>query len=151
MSDLNGQPPLSPAFESASIPEKPSKRGNKRERLICLRLTFAEHAALVQAAGNAPLGVYIRSKVFDKEMPEYRPKRCRQPVKDHQVLGQVLGLLGKSRLSNNVNQLAKAVNSGSLPVTPETERALLEACAGIAEMRKLVMQGLGFSVDGGPH
>ncbi len=31
-----------------------------------------------------------------------------------------MGKLGESRLASNINQLAKAANSGSLPVTPDT-------------------------------
>ena len=51
--------------------------------------------------------------------------------------------LGKSRLSSNLNQLARAVNSGSLPVSPETEKAILEACAEIKTMSNNLTKALG--------
>ena len=54
-----------------------------------------------------------------------------------------MAALGHSRLSTNVNQLARAVNSGSLPVTPDTEKALKDACADIAWMRIALMKSLG--------
>ncbi len=63
-------------------------------------------------------------------------------MSDDEALGRVLGALGKSRLSNNVNQLAKAVNIGTLPVTPETESQLKQACADIAVMREELMRAL---------
>lgn len=42
-----------------------------------------------------------------------------------------------------MNQLAKAVNTGSLPVTPETEAEIKEACREISEMRDELMAALG--------
>lgn len=113
-----------------------------------LRLTFEERAALEQAAGDMPLGAYIRSQVLQDGKARHR-RRYKRPVKDHQALGQLLGELGEARLANNLNQLAKAANTGSLPVTPETEKALREACAEIHQMRSLLMRALGFSPETG--
>jgi len=64
-------------------------------------------------------------------------------VKDQSTLSQLLGLLGKSHIANNLNQLAKAANFGSLPVTQETEADLRQACADVAAMRSLLMRTLG--------
>jgi hypothetical protein len=95
-----------------------------------------------------PLGAYIREQVFDGKQTRQR-RRYKRPVKDHQALGQLLGALGEARLANNLNQLAKSANTGSLPVTPETEKALREACAEIHQMRSLLMRALGFSPETG--
>ena len=112
-----------------------------------LRLTFEERAALEEAAGNMPLGAYIRSQLLqDGQAPR---RRRRKPVKDHAALGNVLGELGSSRIANNLNQLAKAVHTGSLPVTPDTEKAIREACAGIHHMRTMLMVALDFPASGG--
>jgi hypothetical protein len=113
-----------------------------------LRLTFEERASLEQAAGDMPLGAYIRAEVL-KAGTARRRRRYKRPVKDHQALGQLLGTLGDSRLANNLNQLAKAANTGSLAVTPETEKALREACAEIQQMRGLLMLALGFGFEAG--
>ncbi len=108
-----------------------------------LRLTFEERAILDKAAGDMPLGAYIRSQLLQKE--SYRRRRRRKkPVKDHQALGAVLGQLGRSRIANNLNQLAKAVHTGSLPVTPDTEKAIHEACSGVQQMRAMLMMALDF-------
>src|SRR5690606_8162679 len=107
-----------------------------------------ERAQLEQDAADMALGAYIRSRVFDDSRPP-RKSRGKRPVKDHAQLAQLIAALGNSRLSSNVNQLARAVNSGSLPVTPETELALLEACADIAWMRIALMKSLGLYEDDG--
>ena len=46
-------------------------------------------------------------------------------------------------LGANLNQLAKAVNSGSLPVTPATETAIHEAAQDVMEMRRMLIDALG--------
>ena len=67
----------------------------------------------------------------------------KRPVKDHKLLAELLTKLGASRISNNLNQLARAANSGSLLLMPEIEEDLRQALADIAWMRKILMQGLG--------
>ena len=114
-----------------------------------LRLTFEERAALDQAADGMPLGAFIRSRLLGEKL-EPRRTRGKHPVKDHEALGRVLGELGKSRLANNLNQLARAANSGSLPVTPETEAALREACSNVGFIRACLMKALGLSAGPEP-
>jgi hypothetical protein len=114
-----------------------------------LRFTFEERAALEQAAADIPLGAYIRSCLFNGSLPPRRT-RGKRPVKDHQALGKVLGELGRSRLANNLNQLARAVNSGSLPVTPESEAAIQEACTAVQQIRTDLVRALGLSAEAEP-
>lgn len=113
---------------------------------VSLRMTFAEKARLEQAAAGMSVAAYIRWRLFDPENPPPRT-RNKAPIKDHETLMRVLGLLGQSRLANNLNQLARAANSGSLPVTPDTEQALQLAAAEIAEMRLLLLQAVGLEPD----
>lgn len=115
--------------------------GDRTMPPFSLRLTFAERAKLERDAAGMSQGAYIRSRLLDPETVAPR-KRGKFPVKDHQALAQLLGLLGQSRLANNVNQLAKAANTGSLPVTPDTEAALLTAVAEVSHMRQLLIQAL---------
>ena len=109
-----------------------------------LRLTFEERARLNDEAGDMTLSDYVRSKLFQGGYtPPRKPKRRRKsPVKDHASLAQVLALLGKSHIANNINQLAKAANTGSLPVNIETERALNDAANDVARMRKMLIEAL---------
>ena len=106
-----------------------------------MRLTRAQRRKLGEDAAPMPVGEYVRARLFDNPTPLKRPSR--RPVQDEKALVQVLGALGRSRLSSNLNQLARAVHSGSLPVTPETEQAILNACAQINAMSAELVKALG--------
>jgi hypothetical protein len=112
---------------------------------VSLRMTFEEKANLELAAAGMSLSSYIRWRVFDPASPPPK-RRGRQPVKDHVALARLLAIMGQSRIGNNLNQLAKAANSGSLPVTPETEAELLEAARAIVHMRRLLLEALQIEV-----
>ncbi len=114
---------------------------------ISLRLTHEERTLLEKAACGVTMSAYIRSRLFGEKVAP-RQTRNKAPVKDHKALAQVLGALGRSRIANNLNQLAKAVHMGALPVTPETEADLQEACAHIRQIRDMVMYALGLKPEG---
>jgi hypothetical protein len=134
----------------SSAPPAISLKNSKLASPFSLRLTFKERSILEQAAGDMPLA-YIRSKLLNEsEVPRRVRKRTRKPLKDEQAMALLLGELGKARLANNLNQLAKAVNIGSLSVTPDTEKALQRACAAVQDMRDLLLQALGFPAGGVP-
>ena len=113
-----------------------------------LRFTFDERAKLDMLRGSMPLGRYIREQLLGDDAAP-RKKRGRYPVKDQEALGRVLGALGASRLSQNLNQLARASNSGSLPVSDEVEEELRQACADVKAMREELLRALGGLSDGG--
>ena len=114
-----------------------------------LRLTHEERTRLEAEAGDQALGAYIRERLLgDAAAP--RKRVGNSPVRDKEALGRVVGALGASRLSSNLNQLAKAVNTGSLPVTPETEAELVEACRDVADMRADLLLALGKSPGAAP-
>lgn len=106
-----------------------------------LRLSEAERVRLKAEAGNQPLGAYIRSRLLGDQADKRR--HSRRPRIDEQTAARLLAELGKSRLANNINQLARAANSGSLPLTQETETALQQACADIQAIRLELMRALG--------
>jgi len=107
-----------------------------------LRLSFEERARLNVLAEGEPLGTYIRDRLLDAA-----PKRKKLSVNDRNALLRVLGILGQSRIANNLNQLAKAANTGSLPVTPETESALIEAARDVTFMRRMLIEALGLEAS----
>ncbi|MEZ5801880.1 MAG: plasmid mobilization relaxosome protein MobC [Rhizobiaceae bacterium] len=51
-------------------------------------------------------------------------------------------------MANNLNQLAKAVNIGVLPVTPETAGEIAEACVAVIAMRGELLRALGLPEGG---
>ena len=114
-----------------------------------LRLTFEERARLEELAGSEPLGSYIKREVFDGKGAGTKRARSRKrrPIKDEKRLAQVLAMLGQSRIANNLNQLAKAANLGTLPMMPDTERDIRRACADVALMRRELLRALGHRSD----
>ncbi|WP_441232119.1 plasmid mobilization relaxosome protein MobC [Tardiphaga sp. 215_C5_N2_1] len=117
----------------------------KQAQPFSIRLTETEKEQLRKRAGSIPLGVFIRNLVFGDERV-IAVAAQRYPLKDAEPLGRLLGMLGQSRLANNLNQLAKAANQGSLPVTAELETDLSQACADIREMRHLLLRALGMQI-----
>ena len=117
-----------------------------------IRLTDNERKLLLARAGKLPLSTYVRNLVLEEaaRAPRQRTRRLRNPVKDHETLARVLAGLGQSRIASNLNQLAKAVNIGALPVTPETENDIGEACAAVVAMRRDLMSALGVGEEDGP-
>jgi hypothetical protein len=122
---------------------------SKKPPPFSLRLTFEERAHLEELAGNEPLGSYIKRKVFDGKGAGTKRARSRKrrPIKDEKRLAQVLAMLGQSRIANNLNQLAKAANLGTLPMMPDTERDIRRACADVALMRRELLRALGHRTD----
>lgn len=119
-----------------------SDASKKKPAPFSLRLSQEERMRLERDAAGMSLASYVRWKLFDPASPP--PKsRGKFPVKDHAALSQVLAMLGQSRLANNLNQLARAANTGSLPLIPETDKAIKQACAEITLIRRLLLKALG--------
>lgn len=137
--------PLTPHYRAAAQQKDTSK---KAPPPFSIRFTFEERARLEQAAGDMPLGAYIREKLFEGELAPRRT-RGRSPVKDHGELARVLAALGASRLASNLNQIARAAHIGALPVTPELAEELEEASRDIRKMREGLMKALGFPAPEG--
>ena len=110
-----------------------------------MRFTDDERRVLELAAAGRPLAAYIRWLIFKEDMPELPKKRTREQMADpeRKELSKLLGTLGKSRISQNINQLAKAANSGSLPVNQEVVEGLNDACAAIRWMRETLIKAMG--------
>lgn len=116
-----------------------SKSGSeKRRRTACLpRIRCGEeHRAVVAEAANRA-GLSLASYMLQTLVNAPPPKGGRVPPVERQALAQLLAQLG--RLNGNVNQIAKAVNSG---ITPEAQ-ALREAAAEIMGLRNEVRAMLG--------
>lgn len=94
-----------------------------------VRLTEQERAELTKLADGQPLGQFIKDAILQNGV---RPPPSRKPrIQDQKLLAKLLGALGQSRIASNINQLAKAANSGSLPVNEEVLQSLHDAVAAI--------------------
>ncbi len=111
-----------------------------------MRFTEDERKTLEIAAAGRPLAAYIRWLIFKEEIPPART-RGNKPIKDHKELAKLLGALGQSRIANNINQLARAANSGSLPVNEDVRKALMEASSSVKWMRKALIRAIGLKAE----
>ncbi|HEY4372500.1 MAG TPA: hypothetical protein VGN52_11300 [Burkholderiales bacterium] len=136
------RPPISGDFQNAVEHNPPqSSKSRKSQPPFSLRLSAEEKAELVRKAGKKPLGAYIRTCLLGGAETPRRARR--QPAKDDKALAKLLGELGKAKLANNLNQLARAAHLGALPVTPDTEKALADACQEVRWMRDTLIAALG--------
>ncbi|MEQ8287878.1 hypothetical protein [Thalassospira sp.] len=124
------------SFDHSSGAVKP-----KRPAPFSIRLSGDERAVLKRRAGNKPLGAYVRAKLLGDE--ETRRKPSRAPSIDYALLGQVLGMLGKSEQVRCLFLLAVAAKADRLELKDEDLTALNEACEDIHDMRGMLVKALG--------
>jgi hypothetical protein len=134
-------------FQRSSTARPAPKR--KRAPPFSLRLTQDERARLEQVAGETPLATYIKFRLFNglPELSTYRPRRPGRSATDTQLIAKLLAALGEARLANNLNQLAKHANTGTLEVSANTENELLAACAEVHAMRRDLVAALGLKAN----
>ena len=125
---------------SATSQHRPSSRP------FSVRLSASERQCLEEAAGSVPLGVHIRARLLDQPIA----KASRRSKPDSVALGRILAMLGRSRLSTGVADLAAAARTGALILSPEMEAQVAALSREVAEIRRLLMQSLGLAKDGAP-
>lgn len=126
-------------------PDVPKVQVKLSTKPFSLRLTPEERAYLEQKAGARPLGTYIRARLLEGRAEKRRPQRKPKPNDKRIALVQVGG---RSRLSSNLNQLAKAANCGTLDMSSEVERELQNACRAVVTMRDSLISALGLGAGG---
>jgi len=119
------------------MPRRPTK--TRRNRIIQFRCSDAEHAEILRRADRAgyPPGTFARACVLGSP----GPRAQRLPPTNKHLLIKLLGQLGK--IGSNINQIARAINSGKIPPVPKIE----EAVQALLDMDNLVMRALGLSPD----
>lgn len=122
-----------------------SSGSEKRQRniRISLRVSGSEFNRIAARADACGLGVsgFLRASGLDGDAG---PRAHRRPPADHRVLRQILGELG--RAGNNINQIARALNSGDSPNLPELDKAL----RAYLEIRNRILDALGKNNGSGP-
>jgi len=115
---------------------------NKATRPFSIRLTEEEKRRLGQLAGSRPLSAFARDQLLGRQVRQRRHAGA-SPSIEAKAVADALATLGTSRLSQNLNQLAKAAHLGILPVTPSVGSELQEACVAVSEMRTALLDALG--------
>lgn len=126
--------------EAANLPDIQIRPARKRKRPspVSVRLDENEKAELKSKANGMPLGTFIKACLFGG-----RSKYARQNSVNREAVAQALGKLGQSRLASNLNQIAKAANLGTLPVTPDLTQDLNDACREVKALRRELVEALG--------
>lgn len=126
--------------------ERPLPKPAKARKLLSVPLSPERHAELERLAGRQPVSAYVREQLFpanDNAPASKRQPRGMAPVKDHAALAKILAAMGKSDAGSSLRAMTHLARMGALPITPETEAAILKACADIADMKALLMKALG--------
>jgi hypothetical protein len=106
-----------------------------RDSVLPVRLAADERATLDAAAEKA--GLTTSSYARQAMLGAPAPRQVRRPPVERQELARLLAELGK--VGSNLNQLAKAVNSGIVPYGNEIEAALV----GLRDVRGAILKALG--------
>lgn len=142
----NFQRATSPGRDSASKtksrPKSPRHKTTRDCPRVTLRLSVADYDRLQDLADGMALSVYIRAKALSEDLPRRKP-RSRTSVADKQALAQILGLLGQSRIANNLNQLAYHANVGSLTMDETAQAQISEAYDHVIFIRQTLLKALG--------
>lgn len=106
----------------------------QRNRIIPVRVSDEEGARIDEKADAAglPAAAFMRAAALGDAGPRAR----RRPPADHVALRQLLGQLG--RVGNNLNQIARALNSGEDHDAAE----LREALRGCLDARNAILTAL---------
>ncbi|MEL7274767.1 MAG: plasmid mobilization relaxosome protein MobC [Pseudomonadota bacterium] len=134
-----------PITKPARAPSSRSKtKFGKTSPRVTLRLTPEEHAKLTELAHGLTLSAYIRACLFGSKVAP-RKRKKREPVKDEKAVAELLGLLGQSRIANNLNQLAYRANTGSLLLDDHSLGMITEAHDHVRFMRSQLVVALGIA------
>ncbi len=90
---------------------------------------------------------WIRYRLFRDTALKSSEQKILQPISHQKELAQILFLLGQSRIANNLNQIAKAVNMGTLVLGPDVYNQIDESYRSVIWMRRSLIKALGLKGD----
>lgn len=115
----------------------------QRTRQCLVRFTEQEFAELSGKADRAgrPTAAFLRAAALG----DAGPRAQRRPPADHKALRQILGQC--ARVGNNLNQIAKVLNSGGSVSTGE----LREALTAYLQIRNAILAALAMKTEDAAH
>jgi hypothetical protein len=114
----------------------------QRGKQCLVRLTEDEYARLATRAEKA--GMATAAFLRAAALGDAGPRAQRRAPADKDALLRILGHLG--RIGNNVNQIARRLNTGEAVQLPRLEEAL----AAYLEIRNAIYEALGLTPKGNP-
>ena len=109
---------------------------------VTVRFSLDDYKRLQELADGAALSVYLRAKALEEALPKRR-RLSGSSIEDKQAIAQLLGLLGQSRIANNLNQLAYHANIGTLQMDDEVKSQIIETYDHVLFIRQTLMKALG--------
>lgn len=109
---------------------------------VTVRFSRDDYERLQEIADGIALSVYLRATALEETLPKRR-KLSRSSIENKQAIAQLLGLLGQSRIANNLNQLAYHANIGSLQIDDEVKSQISETYDHVLFIRQTLMKALG--------
>lgn len=109
------------------------RQRNKRFSMRLMDDEFNRIAAKADKAGLA-FTAFMRAAALDGDAG---PRAQRRPPADHKALRQLLGEVG--RIGNNINQIARALNTGEKANLPDLQQAL----RAYIDIRNRIFEALG--------
>ena len=115
--------------------KKSGSENRQRQKSIGFRANEAEYEQLKADAARAGLSLsdYARSTLLNAPVT----RQVKRPPIEVKALAALQGQIG--RVGNNINQIARLMNSGLIPPTS----AVTEELAALKELRLLIKQALG--------
>jgi len=114
-------------------------------RPYSIRLSDAQRGFIREQARavNMSDAKWIRYRLFSNSALTKPAHTVQQPLSHDKDLARILYLLGQSRMANNLNQIAKAVNMGTLIISPDIYSQIDESYRAIIGMRSSLIKALG--------
>jgi len=109
---------------------------------VTVRLSTEDHEKLMDFADGVALSTYLRAAALNQSLP--RRRKSGVSIQDREAIAQVLGLLGQSRIANNLNQLAYHANIGALDFDEDAKAQIHEAYDMVVAMRADLLKALGY-------
>lgn len=106
-----------------------------RRRILTIRFDDTEYRTVEEAADRA--GLTVSSHARNTLLGAPVPRQVRRPAVERRELARLLGELGK--IGSNLNQLAKAANTGVVVYDGEVAAAL----GGLVQVRDAILSALG--------
>lgn len=100
-----------------------ARQGKEDSPVFSIRFTKEERASLDTAAGDMPIGTYIRSRLFDTPSPRRHPRKHRPDI-NRAALNKLLRELGRQHIASNLNRIMKAIEEGDLEIDEKLETEL---------------------------